>query len=112
MNKILKAIPVLIFVFFVGSAIGMKAQTDSLSSKIVRFHIVADSNDDKAQAVKWEIRKAIFDKHFFEKETIMALYATKNAFSVADVFGDYVQKQEKYLFGDFFKEKKADPHFA
>ena len=42
----------------------------------------------------------------------MALYATKNAFSVADVFGDYVQKQEKYLFGDFFKEKKADPHFA
>mgnify|MGYP003304257067 CR=1 FL=1 len=53
-----------------------------------------------------KVRRAIFDKHIFEKETIMALYATKNAFSEVTVFGDYVQKQKKYLFGDFFKEKK------
>ena len=57
-------------------------------------------------------RKAIFDKRFFEKKTIMALYATKILFSESTFFGDYVQKQKKYLFGDFFKEKKADPHFA
>ncbi len=61
MNKILKIIPVLIFVFAVGSAIGIKAQTEELSDKIVRFHIVADSNEKEAQAVKWEIRKAIFE---------------------------------------------------
>ena len=59
-----------------------------------------------------KVRKAIFDKRFFGKKTIMALYATKKAFSAVTVFGDYVQKQKKYLFGDFFKEKKADPHFA
>ena len=61
MNKVLKTIPVLIFVFFLGSAIGIKAQTDDLPQKIVRFHIVADSNSKEAQAVKWEIRKAIFE---------------------------------------------------
>ena len=58
-----------------------------------------------------KVRKAIFDKRFFEKETIMALYATKKAFSVADVFGDYVQNRKKPPFGDFFRGKKADPHF-
>ncbi len=52
------------------------------------------------------VRKAIFDKRFLEKKAIMALYATKNAFSVAVVFGDYVQKQKKYLFGDFSKRRK------
>ena len=61
MNKLLKIFPVLIFVFLVGSAIGIKAQTEGLSDKIVRFHIVADSNEEEAQEVKWEIRKAIFD---------------------------------------------------
>jgi len=61
LNKLLKIFPVLIFVFLVGSAIGIKAQTEGLSDKIVRFHIVADSNEEEAQEVKWEIRKAIFD---------------------------------------------------
>lgn len=57
------------------------------------------------------VRKAIFDKRFFEKETIMALYATKKAFFADVVFGEYVQKRKKCPFGDFFKGKKADPHF-
>ena len=56
------------------------------------------------------VRKAIFDKRFFEKKTIMALYATKNAFSEVAVFGDYVQKRKKSPFGYFFEGKKADPH--
>ena len=56
-------------------------------------------------------RKAIFDKQFFEKKTIMALYATKKAFSAVAVFGDYVQNRKKHPFGDFFGGKKADPHF-
>ena len=58
-----------------------------------------------------KVRKAIFDKRFSEKETIMALYATKKAFSAATVFGDYVQKQKEHPFGQFYcKGKKADSH--
>ena len=57
------------------------------------------------------VRKAIFDKRVFGKKTIMALYATKKAFSDITVFGDYVQNQRKHPFGDFFRGKKADPHF-
>ena len=58
------------------------------------------------------VRKAIFDKRFFEKQTIMVLYATKNAFSGRTVFGKSVQNPKKLLFGHFFKEQKADSHFA
>ncbi len=58
-----------------------------------------------------KVRKAIFDKRIFEKKTIMALYATKKAFSAVTVFGDSVQKRRKHPFGHFFKGKKADPHF-
>lgn len=60
-KRILKIIPVFLFVFAVGAAIGIKAQTDSISDKIVRFHIVADSNGYEAQKVKWEIREKIFE---------------------------------------------------
>ena len=49
-----------------------------------------------------KVRKAIFDKHIFEKKTIMALYATKNAFSGVTVFGDYVQNRKQRLFGYFY----------
>ncbi len=59
-----------------------------------------------------KVRKAIFDKHIFEKETIMALYATKKAFSDIVVFGDYVQNRKMHPFGYFYKGKKADPHFT
>ncbi|MBQ8799095.1 MAG: hypothetical protein IJZ55_05980 [Lachnospiraceae bacterium] len=41
----------------------------------------------------------------------MALYATKKAFSVIAVFGESVQKRESIPFGNYFKGKKADPHF-
>ena len=57
------------------------------------------------------VRKAIFDRRVFEKETIMVLYATKKAFSAVIVFGDYVQNRRKHPFGYFFEGKKADPHF-
>lgn len=59
-----------------------------------------------------KVRKAIFDKRFFKKRTIMALYATKNAFSGATVFGKYVQNPKEHPFGKFSEGKKADPHFA
>ena len=59
-----------------------------------------------------KVRKAIFDKRFFEKKTIMALYATKKAFSEVTVFGDYVQNRNQHPFGNFFRGKKADPHFT
>jgi len=41
----------------------------------------------------------------------MALYATKNAFSVIVVFVETVQKQKEFPFGHYFKGKKADSHF-
>ena len=59
-----------------------------------------------------KVLKAIFDKRFWEKGTIMVLYATKNAFSDRAVFGKNVQNPKKLLFGHFFKEQKADSHFA
>jgi len=59
-----------------------------------------------------KVRKAIFDKRFSEKKTIMALYATKKAFSDVAVFGDYVQNRNQHPFGHFFRGKKADPHFT
>ena len=67
LKKILNIIPVLIFVFTVGTAIGIKAQTNEIPEKMVRFHIVADSDDEEAQKVKWEIRKKIFENINFEK---------------------------------------------
>ena len=57
------------------------------------------------------VRKAIFDKRVFGKKTIMALYATKKAFSDVTVFGDYVQKQRKHPFGDFFQREESRSAF-
>lgn len=57
-----------------------------------------------------KVRRAIFDKRFSEKETIMALYATKKAFSENAVFGNYVQNRRKHPFGNVFEGKKADSH--
>ncbi len=53
-------------------------------------------------------RKAIFDKRISKKKTIMALYTTKILFSEPTVFGDYVQKQKKKVFGVFSQRQEAD----
>ena len=58
-----------------------------------------------------KVRKAIFDKRFFGKKTIIALYATKNAFSEVAVFGDYVQNPNQHLFGDFFQREESRSTF-
>jgi len=58
-----------------------------------------------------KVRKAIFDKRFFGKKTIMALYATKNAFSDCTFFGDCVQKQRKSPFGHFYKREESRSAF-
>lgn len=55
-----------------------------------------------------KVRKAIFDKRISGKKTIMALYATKILFSEPTVFGDYVQKQKKKVFGIFSQRQEAD----
>ena len=57
-----------------------------------------------------KVRKAIFDKRIFEKKTIMALYATKKAFSDVAVFGDYVQNRKQHPFGYFFAEGRKPIH--
>ena len=59
-----------------------------------------------------KVLKAIFDKRFWEKGTIMVLYATKIAFLERTVFGNNVQNPKKRPFGKFSKGKEADPHFA
>lgn len=53
-----------------------------------------------------KVRRAIFDKRFFEKKTIMALYATKKAFSDSPFFGDCVQKRRKSPFGYFYNKRE------
>ena len=54
-----------------------------------------------------KVRRAIFDKRYFEKKTIMALYATKKAFSGSPFFGDCVQKRRKSPFGQFYKREES-----
>ncbi len=58
-----------------------------------------------------KVRKAIFDRRFFRKKTIMALYATKNAFSDVAVFGDYVQNRKQHPFGYFFQREESRSTF-
>ena len=112
MNKILKAIPVLIFVFFLGSAIGIKAQTDDLPQKIVRFHIVADSNDDKAQEVKWEIRKAIFENINLEgissKEDAISYFKSEKE-NIKKIADDILKKNNLSYKSDIYIGKKQFP---
>lgn len=112
MNKVLKTIPVLIFVFFLGSAIGIKAQTDDLPQKIVRFHIVADSNDDKAQEVKWEIRKAIFENINLEnidsKENAL-LYFKSQKENIEQIADDILKKNGFSYKSNVYIGKKQFP---
>ena len=54
-----------------------------------------------------KVRKAIIDKRFLKKGTIMALYATKKSFSEVAFFGDYVQKRRKSPFGDFYQREES-----
>ena len=58
-------------VFLIGTLLGMvseaKEQTDKISEKFVRFHIVANSNSTEDQTVKMKVREAIFSELDFSK---------------------------------------------
>ena len=59
-----------------------------------------------------KVLKAIFDKRFWEKGTIMVLYATKNAFLERAVFGKNVQNPKKLPFGNYFQREESRPTFC
>ena len=72
-------------VFLIGTLLGMvseaKEQTDKISEKFVRFHIVANSNSREDQTVKMKVREAIFSEldfsHISSKEEAIS-YFTKH----------------------------------
>lgn len=80
-EKILKILPVLILIFLTGNIIGLKARTDEVSDKLVRFHIVADSNSEEDQSVKWEVRRKIFEdidmKNINSKEQALEYFVSE-----------------------------------
>lgn len=80
-KKILNAGAVLIMIFLLGNIIGIKAQTDGIADKLVRFHIVADSDSIGAQNVKWEVRKKIFERlkmpEFKSKEEALSYFKSE-----------------------------------
>ncbi len=69
-------------VFLIGTLLGMvseaKEQTDKISEKFVRFHIVANSNSAEDQTVKMKVREAIFSEldfsHISSKEEAIAYF--------------------------------------
>lgn len=72
-------------VFLIGTLLGMvseaKEQTDKISEKFLRFHIVANSNSREDQTVKMKVREAIFSEldfsHISSKEEAIS-YFTKH----------------------------------
>ena len=50
----------LLLAFVMGNLIGIIADADEISKEFVRFHIVANSNSEKDQEIKWKVREAIF----------------------------------------------------
>jgi len=56
------------------------------------------------------IRRAIFDKRFSEKGTIMALYDTKNLFPIPSFLVKMYKWRGEKTFGNIYQRKKADTH--
>ena len=51
-----------IVVFLIGNLFGIVTQANEIPKEFVRFHIVANSNQEEDQAVKWKVRQAVFQK--------------------------------------------------
>lgn len=52
----------LAFAFFIGSLMGVAADAGEIADQFVRFHIVANSNSEEDQMVKWKVREVVFSK--------------------------------------------------
>lgn len=52
----------LLVALFLGNFIGTMANAGEIKNEFVRFHIIANSNDENDQTVKWEIRNKIFSQ--------------------------------------------------
>ena len=50
-----------IVVFLIGNLFGIVTQANEIPKEFVRFHIIANSDSNADQAVKWEVREAIFN---------------------------------------------------
>ena len=74
--------------FFAGSLIGVIADADEITQDFVRFHIVANSNTEQDQAVKWKVREAIFSEMDFSsidsKESAIR-YFTENQEKIREI---------------------------
>lgn len=55
-------ITAVLVVFLIGTLLGMVAEAEQISEKFLRFHIVANSNSIKDQAVKMKVRETIFSE--------------------------------------------------
>lgn len=66
-NKILWL--TLLFLFFIGNLMGTASAAREISHRFVRFHIIANSNTNSDQSVKWKVREAIFSRLELESIT-------------------------------------------
>lgn len=111
-NNILKTVPVLIFVFLIGVSIGFAKETKGVSEKIVRFHIVADSDNDIDQKVKWEVRKRIFENvdlsEINSKENAL-VYFNKNRENIENIANEVLKENRMPYRSKVYIEKKEFP---
>ncbi|MBO5408183.1 MAG: stage II sporulation protein R [Clostridia bacterium] len=47
--------------FFIGNILGIVTQATEIPKEFVRFHIIANSDSEADQAIKWDVREAIFN---------------------------------------------------
>lgn len=52
----------LLVTFFCGNLMGTVSDAKSISEHFVRFHIIANSNSEQDQSVKWAVREQIFSQ--------------------------------------------------
>lgn len=74
--------------FFAGSLIGVIADADEITQDFVRFHIVANSNTEQDQAVKWKVREAIFSEMDFssiDSKASAIRYFTENQEKIKEI---------------------------
>lgn len=111
-NILIKIIPVLIFVFLTGTLIGVQALSESVSDDLVRFHIVADSNSEASQNVKWQVRKEIFEtldlSGINSKEEALS-YFKSNRKKITDIADKVLSENNMHYKSHVYIGKKTFP---
>ncbi len=68
----------ILFTFLCGTLLGTASEAKEISNRFVRFHIIANSNSEEDQAVKWNVREQIFLQldlsHITSKETALQYF--------------------------------------